>query len=440
MGESLPGVLWDRPTAIDHGSPAEMMLTPHAAERDADAVVALERALLDIAVALINVDVDDLDAVVDDTLARVGRSRGADRVSLARYDWDAGTLSATNEWCAPGVASMAAARTALPIAAFPEQVAVHRSGEVLLIPDLSELGSGVHAAVVESARGVGSMISVPLMDGPECLGFVALDAVDRVHRWTRDDERLLGILATLLVNVERRRRAEAAHRAIHELTASNEALSRFAGEISHDLRTPLTSLRGFLELVLSRRVPEEVAETLLVRALANADRLSQMVEHLLSDALGGRDPHERVCLEDVVDEAVELLAGPIALRDARIEVEPLPCVTGSRGQLVRLVQNLVANALVHVPEERTPAVSITAATRRSVVELRVADNGTGIAPDDRASALRDRGRLAEDVDGAGLGLAICQRIAAAHGGRLRLDTASSGGLLVSVQLPAFSTA
>ena len=417
----------------------------------------LERELLDLSVDLISADLDDLDAVIDTILRRVGEARGIDRVLLYRYDWVAQTVSNTHAWASPGVHCFRDELQQVPVAPYGEVIARHRRGELVSIPDRDVLPVDSNFRRLLIAGGVQATISRPLMDGDDCLGAIAFDAVAAPQRWSVEDRRLLRVLSTLLVNVEHRRRHELAAAALHELTSANEALERFAGTVSHDLRSPLASVRGFLDLVRTHKVSEELADELLDRAIGNVDRLTTMVDRLLADArCGGLVTHRApVALDEVVGVALEQLSARIEARHAVVSVGELSEVEGDAAQLLQLCQNLIGNAIEHAPADRQPHVWISARRGHDHVELIVADNGEGIAPDHHEMALRPFGTvprgapqheplatgvaLGTPVSGGsanGLGLAICERVARAHGGALWLGEAIEGGLAVFVRLPA----
>lgn len=399
----------------------------------------LATVLLDVAVELTNVDLRVVDAAIEDALGRVASWREVDRAYLFRYDWDAKTATNTHEWCGPGVPSRRASLVDLPIATWPEQAAAHRRGEVVSIPDVAALPDGSSLRALLLPLGIAATTSAPLRDGRDCLGFVGFDSSQATAPWSAEDQRLLTVMAALLVNVDRRRRQEAQRLVARELAAANEGLQSYAGTVSHDLRAPLASIRGFIEVVRLHRVEGAQADQLLDRALANLNRLEGFIDRLLEDAATGPTlvERDRVELREVVHEVLEALSGPIALRAATVDVGPLPVASGDRVQLAQLIQNLVSNALVHVPGDREPHVQLLGRVVADQVELIVRDNGQGIPLAQRRQVMRAFERLpqARSVEGTGLGLAICRRIVVAHGGSIALGDAPGGGLEVSVMLP-----
>lgn len=226
----------------------------------------------------------------------------------------------------------------------------------------------------------------------------------------------------------------------HRLERSNQELERFAAVVAHDLRSPLTTVRGMVELVRDGRAQGAPARELLDRAAATTVRLAELIEDLLRYAAAGETIGEPVpvALGEVVAEVRDRLAGPIAERGAVVDAAPLPTVLGDRARLVEVVQNLVSNALTHVPEDRQPRVQLAGRAAGGQVELTITDNGDGIPAAERCTALLafHRGSGTRAGTGTGLGLTTVQRIVAAHDGAMTLDDAPGGGLLVRLTLPA----
>lgn len=428
-------------------------LTPVSTAPGRDrAPATFERALLDLSVDLVSAGLDDLDAAIDAILHRVGEARGVDRVLLCRYDWVAGTVSRTHAWCSPGVRWVRDGLQQVPLDAYGEVVSRHRQGELVDVPDRDVLhgDSPLRRLLIEG--GVRATISRPLMEGDECLGAIAFEAVVGPRRWSAEDRRLLRVLSILLVNVEHRRRHAVATDAVHELTSAYEHLERYAGTVSHDLRSPLASVRGFLDLARSDRVSQQFADELLDRAIGTVDRLLAMNDRLLADARSGGQVTrwELVDLDEVVGVALEQLSARIEARGAVVEVGDLPDVEGDAVQLLQLYQNLIGNAIEHAPADRRPQVWVSARRAHDHVELVVADDGAGIRERDRSVAVRSSDSVSRVASGAdpapdgrvmaggwanGFGLAICERIARAHGGSMWLAEAIEGGLAVVVRLP-----
>lgn len=222
--------------------------------------------------------------------------------------------------------------------------------------------------------------------------------------------------------------------ALQELNRSNELLAEFAGRVSHDLQGPLTSIQGFAELVQGEPAipPESETRIYLERIGASARRMASMIGDLLDFARSnGALRVQPVSLARAVSAVQEDLAPAIAAAGAHVEVQDF-VGEADPSQLHALLQNFLQNSLNYRHPDRSPSIRISATRPAGSWCLEFADNGIGIAPENRQRALEPLVRLESDVAGTGLGLATCNRIAQAHGGHLELDETDGGGLTVRV--------
>jgi heavy metal sensor kinase len=222
-----------------------------------------------------------------------------------------------------------------------------------------------------------------------------------------------------------------------------DALARersFVADASHELRTPLALLRAELELALRRPRPAAELEQALRSAATQAERLTRLADDLLVLA---RADHEGIPLRCETFPAEELLEtvsrrfGPHAAAAGRAVVVAPPrdvLVDGDRVRLEQALANLVGNALEHGRGD----VVLAAASENGRVELHVRDRGSGFEQDflPRAFDRFSRADNARSGDGAGLGLALVDAVARAHGGEAGARNRSGGGADVWLSLPA----
>jgi signal transduction histidine kinase len=262
--------------------------------------------------------------------------------------------------------------------------------------------------------------------------------------------RLMGVIHALdrLRADERLARAEA-ETAQRLLTEQNERLreadrlkDEFVALISHDLRTPLTSITGYVELALEDDLSDEVRGFLDVVA-RNAERLLGLVNDLLFVARlqAGEMSIERaeVDLADVVRDAVHALEPRAAAKRIILTctVDSVPALRADGGRVLQVLDNLVSNAVKFTPEGGSVHVSVVRGS--GCVAIEVTDSGIGIAPEDQRR-LFERFYRAEDaverqVPGTGLGLYISRAIAEAHEGRLTVRSELGRGSTFRLELP-----
>jgi signal transduction histidine kinase len=224
-----------------------------------------------------------------------------------------------------------------------------------------------------------------------------------------------------------------------ELTRSNAELEQFASVTSHDLQAPLTTISMYAELLERRRGERTGGDIDLVEGIREATQQARaLIRDLLEYSRAGRGTlHlEEVQASVVVEEALERLAGDVEEAGAQIEVGELPVVLADRGNLCRVFQNLVGNA-IKFTSEQTPRVCIEA--ERDAFEWRFAvrDNGIGMSPDHAQRIFEPFQRLhgEEDYPGTGIGLAVCERIVDQHGGRIWVSSAPGEGSSFYFTLP-----
>jgi signal transduction histidine kinase len=235
--------------------------------------------------------------------------------------------------------------------------------------------------------------------------------------------------------------ASAADRMIERLSAhearreaSDRARRDLIAAVSHDLRTPLTSLQllaqgiddGLLDLGNGRR--RYLAEmSLHVRSL------SAMVDDLFElTRLEAGDIHwsmQRVQLDELVNETVDAMRTQAAAKRVGVEAQvsqDLPLAQANPEKVQRVLFNLLQNAIRHTPADGS--VRVAAESNGETIEIEVADTGGGIPPDDRERAFEPffRGDAARTSAGSGLGLSICRAIIEVHGGHIWLDDSPTG--------------
>jgi signal transduction histidine kinase len=264
--------------------------------------------------------------------------------------------------------------------------------------------------------------------------------------------RLAGMIRSLEAHrrAERsaRHEAETAHR---QLARQNERLreadrlkDEFVALISHDLRTPLTSIIGYLELTLDDGTLTDEQRRYLDVVDRNAHRLLKLVNDLLFVArleAGQLELHPQeldlaaIARVSVAEAAHRAASGGIELT---YEADAAASVQADKGRMFQLLDNLVSNAIKFTPGGGDVRVSVTPVN--GVVRLEVEDSGMGIAPEDqerlferffRTSAATD-----EQIPGTGLGLYITKAIVEAHGGSIAVESFPGKGTSFCVELPA----
>jgi signal transduction histidine kinase len=241
---------------------------------------------------------------------------------------------------------------------------------------------------------------------------------------------------------ELQRRLEETLATVEDLRArlerSDDRLVAFAGQVTHDLKTPLTTMSLALELIRDELEEGATAQDLvplITRALNGSARMATMIEDVLTFArLGTSIDPVPVDLAKVVAEVVADLDG--RLDDVDLTVGELPVVPGDEALLRSLLQNLLTNAVKFRSSDRPAAIAVAATRGGTGWLITVVDNGVGVPVDQRERVFEPMVRLDKRVEGVGIGLATCRRVVQAHGGAIGVEANPSGeGAVFWVELP-----
>ncbi len=235
--------------------------------------------------------------------------------------------------------------------------------------------------------------------------------------------------------------AIALNRMLSRLESAYTQVSRFSIDAAHEFRTPITIMRGELELVMAQSPLTPDLTRALSNSLEEITRLSAMIDGLLTvsrmESPAGLAVYRTLDLSALARETLDqltLLAEEKSL-SLQARAPDTVFVTGDRDRLKQVLVNLIDNAIKYTPEGGEVSVSVAAIAERAVVEVR--DTGIGIPGDDRDRVFDRFFRVSTDRGerGTGLGLAIVKSICQAHGGEVSVQSTPGEGSRFRVELP-----
>lgn len=301
---------------------------------------------------------------------------------------------------------------------------------------------------IEPHTYVNSWLAIPLKTRGNIIGIIALDGRQK-NRFTQHHAELAVLFANqVAIALENSRlfnelQAELniREKLIKELGEKNAELERFTYTVSHDLKSPLVTINGYLGYLET-----DVKNNNLARFRHDSERIREAVikmHRLLSELLElsriGRiaNPSESIPFDEIVKSAIEIEHGNLMNRKVAVTVHPnLPTVFGDRQRLMEVMQNLINNAIKFMGDQKNPHIEIGMSGEENNFSIFfVKDNGIGIEEklQHRIFGLFDK--LDPQSEGTGVGLAIVKRIVEVHGGKLTVSSEAGKGTTFFFTLP-----
>ncbi|TMC16214.1 MAG: PAS domain S-box protein [Chloroflexi bacterium] len=331
-----------------------------------------------------------------------------------------------------------------------------RTGQPELISNVSQdvlAHIQVHPDMLDILRELAlkSYMGVPLIAHGRIIGAITFSSVQPSREYTKADlyfaQELARRIASALDNVHLYRQAQAEIRErknVEEALRESEARKdEFISMASHELKTPLTSLKGFTNLLQRRLTKQGDKQALhfLARMEEQLDKLTKLVSDLLdvtkmqTGKLEFRE--ERFFLNELVRETLENLQGTTETHHLQLEEVTDVQVPGDKDRLGQVLINLLTNAIKYSPEADTVIVRVSADEHNAIVSVQ--DFGIGIAETHQEKIFERFYQVNDDTEktfrGLGIGLYISSQIVRGHHGRLWVESAKGAGATFYVTLP-----
>ncbi|HWQ18335.1 MAG TPA: PAS domain S-box protein [Methanotrichaceae archaeon] len=266
------------------------------------------------------------------------------------------------------------------------------------------------------------------------------DVIFNKATYTDVDGAVAGLVGVILDITERKQAEEIRERLVKELESKNSEMERFIYTVSHDLRSPLVTINGFVGFLksdLSKGSSERVDIDIRMIGMAIIK-----MESLLNDTLElsriGRvaNPPEAVPFSEIAREAADQIREKIRARGIRLEIEPdLPSVNVDRMRIVEVLTNLIENSVKYMGDQPDPEIWIGCRFDGGENVFFVKDNGMGIDKSQHDKVFGLFYKVNKKSEGSGAGLAIVKRIIEVHGGRIWVESGSGLGCAVCFTLP-----
>ncbi len=381
------------------------------------------------------------------TVDCVAKCLRADGCMLLLLDPETGALRVTASYFQPALAAVERLQATDQASLLGSDLV--RDGRVIRINDVPSAPPEVLVDREAAARlGVRNMLVAPLRYQDAILGAIVVLSASRDNMFTGDDERRLSLLAAqasvAIENVRLYTRERDQMQRLDELTRFK---SRILYNLSHELRTSLTSLKAATDLLLEEPSIEPGSEyfrRLLQSISRNAARQTTLVANIVDMANLENATLtlnlERVEVNSLVAEACSLVAPLMQQKEQTLVVSvlsDLPPVLADRQRLSQVLVNLLTNARNYAPAETEIALAVEQQGDRMVFS--VSDSGPGIPMEERQRIFepfyRIQSRADSVVPGSGLGLAISRSLVELHGGNIRVEDSPTGGARFVFSLP-----
>ncbi|GAM08568.1 cyanobacterial phytochrome B [Geobacter sp. OR-1] len=392
-------------------------------------------------------------------LRLLGLATGASRVYIfENHPGEEGKVLSSQraEWCGPGVEpqidNQLLQRVLLEESPCRRWLAILLQGKPVT-GKIDELGQEEREFL--EIQQIKSILILPMHVNGTFFGFVGFDQCDRVREWEDSEIYLLRSAAmTLCQHIERKQALEeiaSQHQLLEErvknrtaqLELANEELEAFCYTVSHDLRGPLTGIRGFSQLLLDELESSARTERdYILRVLDITDRTLQLIDDLLSLSRAARTELQRTWVD--LSEMAQIIAAELQLQypHRRVEFAIQDKVTahGDEGLLKAVIQNLLNNSWKYTSRKSLAEISFGSSVIDGETVYHVKDNGAGFRMEyvDRLFQAFSRLHTAHEFPGTGVGLATVRRIVQRHGGRVWAEGEVEKGASFYFTLPDLS--
>ena len=402
--------------------------------------------------ALINTDICNIDTLIAEALQKVGQSHFAERAYLVMLNEDGTKLEFTHEWAEDERFSHRNSLACLEVDEIAEYSKCLKSGNIFNISrnEVGKVEGTDNLELFFDLQNIESLLHIPLFSDQVFLGFIGFDTYSRPIHWEPHIVNSLRLTGQILVNALSRKQTEQElNSALLQAKSSDNLKSAFLAGISHEVRTPMNHILGFIDLLSEDDILEsDKAEFVAIMKRSGMDLL-----HLIDDVIElalidsgqvelHKDPCDLSCfMESLIVEAEGI---KVSLQRENIQVRFLKNISFGKQiiltdehRLRQILINLISNALKYTPEGKVEfGFSLTS---DDTLEFHVNDTGIGIQEEEQEVIFERFRRLENGMlrkfAGVGLGLSICQSLATLFKSKITLHSQPGKGSSFSFSIP-----
>jgi signal transduction histidine kinase len=294
-----------------------------------------------------------------------------------------------------------------------------------------------------------ALLDVPIYIDGQWWGCIGFDDMVTARDWTNAEVDALRVAGNVLAAAIQRSHLDLARQEelqqrkslIEELENKNAELERFTYTVSHDLRSPLVTIQGFLGYL--DRDAREGDRAAFQKDMERINQAALRMDRLLKDVLElsriGRlvNKPQNVPFGELVMDALEIVHGQFEKRGVTVHTQPnLPVIYGDNPRLLEVLQNLLDNAAKYMGDQPHPRIEIgQQGEEHNKLIFFVRDNGIGIPPEYHGRIFGLFDKLDAKSDGTGIGLTLVKRIIEVHGGRIWVESEAGKGSTFYFTLP-----
>jgi PAS domain S-box-containing protein len=408
----------------------------------------MRKLLIDLSIGFINLPVTEIEQAVNQSLIKIGEFVSADRAYVFEYNFVDNTGTNTFEWCREGIIPQIDKLQGTSLEGYTEWTIIHRKGEPVKVDDVAELPQNNLRRFLED-QDIKSVLTIPLIEDRECIGFVGFDSVSNKHVFTQYEQQLLQVYAQSLVNVKERLKKE--QRLINDKEKAEESdrlKSAFLANMSHEIRTPMNGIIGFLDLLKEPDLSEENKNTYIDIVIQSGHRLLDTINDII--------------------EISKIEAGELKINDSPVDISELMAyyhgffkqqtdqkglkyllykklpdnlniIMTDRNKLESIITNLIKNAIKFT---HSGYIEFGCQLEDHNLIFYVKDTGVGI-PAERLNTVFERFvqgdvSLSRPHEGSGLGLSIVKAYVEMLNGKISVQSEPGKGSNFRVSIPCMS--